>query len=479
MDSSSLCLTCGQTPRKSIVISDPSKQDIALIICQHFWYQEDDLRSAIICTLCWDKVDGFHRFYQEAKQLHEQQLSLKPSAVFIKQEIEIEEPELQENVQSEEAQGEQVADEAECRFEITEIKEECGQSDSSSQKAHSSKKKVKRTEVTPEQEKAEDDFIKQHRPYVCSDCYEEFESFEAIRRHTYVEHKKRYIMCCGTQQRSRSVLYQHVQHVLNPDAIRCEICDKTFKFHSGYIRHMEELHPEGKTLIFKCDRCPRSFPKKKLLKRHLSEHETLENETAKCEICGKCFARRILLKRHILAVHVEKRYDFICELCSRRFATISELRKHKRVHDLTAEQLRKQCPVCNKWLKSVTSWRTHVQSHRDEGEFRCGSCDHVSVNQVALKRHIERMHSGAVRSYPCTLCGKEYSRPTTLKEHIANVHTGEPLYQCTYCEKKFFSNATMYRHKKKDHPQEWLDNHMKKYNTEAAVKIEGETGEGQ
>lgn len=104
-----------------------------------------------------------------------------------------------------------------------------------------------------------------------------------------------------------------------------------------------------------------------------------------------------------------------------------------------------------------------MQSHQEHGQYQCDRCDHVSVNLLALKRHAERKHNNTVKKYPYEVCGKEYSRPVTLKEHIANAHTGEPLYQCPYCEKKFFSNATMYAHKKKDHPEQWKKDRMRKY----------------
>ncbi|XP_021693844.1 transcription factor grauzone [Aedes aegypti] len=476
------CFTCGQIPAGFYLASNAaleSRQDISHILGQHFWFQEDDLLDAIVCGACWAKVDEFHRFYQEVKLFHEQQMDSKPLSICIKQEeIEIVEQLLPDDGLYASEECEKPHEEVDCKLETKEICNELllvtENIDSKPLKPYTLRKPLtkkksllnparKRNVIPLEQQKAEDDFIKQHRPYLCTDCYVEFDSFTAIRSHSHIVHGKKYIVCCGTQQRTRSMLYEHVQNLLNPEAIRCEVCSKTFKSQGGYIRHKDELHPEEEQLVFKCHRCPKSFPKQKLLKRHVAEHETLENETAKCNVCGKCFRAQLSLRRHIIEVHGEKSYDFVCEHCSRRFARLAELKTHRKIHELTVEQTRKQCPVCNKWLKNLKYWRRHVQSHQEHGQYQCDRCDHVSVNLLALKRHAERKHNNTVKRYPCEVCGKEYSRPVTLKEHIANAHTGEPLYQCPYCEKKFFSNATMYAHKKKDHPELWKKDRMRKY----------------
>ncbi|XP_029733293.1 transcription factor grauzone [Aedes albopictus] len=494
------CFTCGQKAEKFFPIADPggeeSKRNIRLVMCQHFWFKADDLKSAIICELCWDKVDEFHRFYQEVKTLHEDREDSKPLSDFIKQEeIEIEAcvipgiyPVVALNV-------EETAKEEETEECKSEASDRCSDvpsavsGDSCSpvrkrrrtgkreQKKKSSGPRIvrKRKKVSPEQQKAEDDVIKKHRPYLCEDCVvEEFEDFDSIRRHTVQNHDKPYIICCDNQYRTRAILYQHVQSVLNPQSIQCELCYRTFKFQSGYDRHKEEVHADEHLLIFKCDRCPKSFPKQKLLKRHLNEHETLEKEKAKCEVCGKCFRTQLHMKRHVTQVH-EKIFEFMCEICSKGFMKRSELKDHRQYHELTADEMKKQCPICNKWLKNLRYWKRHVGRHQNEGEHKCEQCNHVSVNLVSLKLHIERKHGPNIKKYVCDLCGKEYSRPVTLKEHIANAHTGKPLYQCQFCDKSFFSNATMYAHRKKDHPQEWLQDHKAKYANSAE---QGEAGNG-
>ncbi|XP_065085406.1 transcription factor grauzone-like [Ochlerotatus camptorhynchus] len=472
------CFICCKEPVNFHKTSD-SDLNICHIICQHFWFKEDDLQTAIVCGICWEKVDQFHQFYRDVQKLHEQQ-EAAPLSVFIKQEeIEIEEDQLHVNCIDLPVHNLKPFDIVDCKLENAEkctelLEEESTQEPQKKRKytrrppgERNAKRKNphSRKLLTPEARQAEDDFIKQHTFYFCDECNIEFENFRAIKRHRIKSHNKRTVVCCGTQYRTRVILYQHVQNVLNPEAFKCEICNGTFKSKSGYLRHKKENHTARKEPVFKCHRCEKSFTKEGILKSHLMEHETLDNETAKCELCGKCFRRKLFLKKHIKAVH-QKPTDFICEICSKGFYRRGMFLAHRKTHELTAEQLRKQCPVCNKWMKNHTYWLKHVQRHREEGkEYKCEVCGHVSINLMALKVHMSRNHAPDRKRHVCELCGKEYSRATTLREHVANAHTGEPLYQCPYCEKKFFSNATMYSHRKKEHPQEWLEDHLAKYAT--------------
>ncbi|XP_019539397.2 transcription factor grauzone-like [Aedes albopictus] len=474
------CFICCQRTTNFLTISDSendSKCNTGLIIRQHFWFQESDLQDGIICESCWEKVNQFHRFYQEVQELHAQLVKSETLVVFIKQDEDlIEEDQLRNNCVELTAVDEEL--EVQCKSELA------GESDihpTESELPDKPRKKRKYTRRAPEERiakpkkprphklltaderQAEDDYIKQHTRYTCLDCDLVFDDFRGTKRHRLKVHQQAYVVCCDQQFRTRSLLYQHVQSRLNPESFKCEICGRVFELRRNYLRHQREIHAAEQELIHKCHRCPKGFVKEGALKRHLAEHETLDNELAKCDTCGYKFGTKEALKKHIKAVH-EEASDYICEICSKGFYRKSFFLEHRKTHDMTAEQLKKQCPVCNKWLKSHAYWVKHVRRHRNEGDHKCQECGHVSINLMALKAHMTRRHGpSSHRRHVCELCGKEYSHGTTLKEHVANAHTGAPLYQCCYCSKSFFSNATMYGHRKKDHPQEWLKDHMAKY----------------
>nr|XP_019533190.2 transcription factor grauzone-like [Aedes albopictus] len=493
MEENSLCFMCGQKSEKFHFISETKRESelsISYIICKHFWFQEDALQMAIICEPCWQKVDQFHCYYEDVRQRHEQ-LVLEPNSFFIKQEeIEIKDEviangncEVEEENSLEGGGLVEVAEECnKLSLEIDQVFEKVTPKKiDRKRKLPSTKKKIikkkssegevaekltsknpiaKRNLLLDQKRQEEDNFIKQHMTYVCVKCSLKFEDFITIRRHMLDFHGKPHIPCCGVQYTSRSVLFQHVQAVLNPGAFRCEHCDRTYPLYIYYIRHKQRYHPNNEPFKYNCDQCPKRFSSENKLELHVVHHRKKE-EKFKCKICGKVFKWKNSLKNHMDSIH-EKNAVYVCEICSKPFALRWMFLEHRETHDFTAEELRKQCPVCKRWQKNQRMWKKHMSRHNAAQSCKCDQCDHVSVNAMALKVHIERRHQKNLKCV-CDLCGKVYGHPVTLKEHVANAHTKEPLYKCMFCERKFFSNASMYAHRKKAHPKEWQEYTKIKY----------------
>nr|XP_019539420.2 zinc finger protein 729-like [Aedes albopictus] len=481
----SSCLTCGQTPETFHVIS--GTEDISNVICQHFWFQTDVLQTAIICELCWQTVYQFHCFYENVRKHHEQ-LAVAceaPNSIFIKREaIEFEADVERSTVEEDVLLGE------EGKVEITEdpnqLSIQADQLPSASMKqikrrssdGHTVKKLTKkkiaqnRKSEFDQRRQTEDTFIKQHLPYNCDECPLKFEDFISIRRHRIDVHGKEYIACCGNQYTSRRLLFQHVQGTLNPEAFKCELCNKTYKLNVGYVNHKQRCHPNDDP--FRCDQCPKRFTTQAALDRHIAIHARFQkekpSERPKCEICGKSFYRALGLKEHMDAVH-EKKAVYVCEICTKPFARQWMFKEHRMTHEYTADELKKQCPICKRWQKNLRLWKKHMSRHKGEGAHKCDQCEHVSVSLIGLKQHVDRMHEKKLECV-CDLCGKVYGHPVTLKEHVANAHTKKPLYQCRFCEKKFYSCATMSTHRKKEHPKEWQEYMDAKYGFEKAGKVE-------
>ncbi|XP_035222852.1 zinc finger protein 596-like [Stegodyphus dumicola] len=102
--------------------------------------------------------------------------------------------------------------------------------------------------------------------------------------------------------------------------------------------------------------CPKSFPKKWRLLRHLHSHRNdkpnvyesiLEKSSGKkfheCAVCFKSSAYPSLLQQHVHIPTAEKPHD--CNLCVKSFALQSSLRRDMHEHEVGKKHT---CNICDK-----------------------------------------------------------------------------------------------------------------------------------
>ncbi|XP_065085410.1 transcription factor grauzone-like isoform X2 [Ochlerotatus camptorhynchus] len=446
-----------------------SPEDFCLTCLQQA-ANEDDFQRGFICESCWQQVDSFHRFYSTVEELHGN-LVLKSTAVDVKCEPEAEDIEyLDESFMDLIEDGGEIKQEEVSEFSMQDesnddddemllpVKEETDTNPRNNLK-NQDDLKPKRTYCKPptktvEERLREDEYIGQHVKYICEQCGEDSETFTLFLKHALEAHgnKSAFVSCCGKRYYKKVRLHQHVQAINNPDAFRCELCQKNYGDAEGIKRHMKEFHTSEAEKMFKCERCDKSFVMEYKYKRHMQDHEDWDSQSCKCEHCGKIYKSRHILKNHIKLNHTDPT-SYICDICAKGFHLKSLFLQHKMEHEAPAE-LKVQCQVCSRWLKNRESWRRHMHQHRGT-DAKCDICGHISPHQRALKGHIRRQHSNQKPEFACTYCPKTFSKSITLKEHVAAVHTGVVLYSCPFCLKAFNSHANMHSHKKKMHPHEW------------------------
>ncbi|KAI4464829.1 finger putative transcription factor family-related [Holotrichia oblita] len=187
----------------------------------------------------------------------------------------------------------------------------------------------------------------------------------------------------------------------------CNICNKTFRFHSNLERH-------------------------KLT--HTGEKPYL------CNICGKRFAQLSYLKIHSFIHTGEKPYK--CEMCHKSFAASGTLVTHMRTHTGERPHI---CKICGKNFPQSGYLTSHIRTHTGEKPVECKICNRRFNQRGRLNIHM-RVHSGE-KPYSCKDCGRSFSVKGTLKKHI-RTHTGERPYVCTVCGQAFAQNGTLTTHMK-------------------------------
>lgn len=323
---------------------------------------------------------------------------------------------------------------------------------------------------TPEAIAKEEEIIHKVLTLNCIVCNEEAATFQLLKKHCREKHgqKSTKVFCCERSFGRRSRLYEHCLSVhVQPDAFECEHCGRRFTESSGLQHHKWWMHTPASERPFKCDICGNTFMKEYLLKQHIQRHVEQERKSFQCKECDRTLSTAFQLKAHMQSLHGEPS-NWVCDVCAKGFPHRSLLEQHRLAH--TPEGLAKiseQCKKCNKWYNSRKSFVKHRRRCGVHEPVKCEFCPHVAVNDLAMKSHLKLRHTNRPK-YPCTYCGKEFSRELRLKEHEAN-HAGIVLYKCEYCPRMCNSSSNMYTHKKVAHPEQWAQKMAARYAPPPAV----------
>lgn len=141
---------------------------------------------------------------------------------------------------------------------------------------------------------------------VCSDD-RAFESFSEIQTHFMDRHHQTgYIICCNRKFRRIGRVLQHCTWHDNPEAFKCDTCNKCFQDNVCLRDHITSMHIPADERRFQCDQCNRLFAKQHLLNTHLKMKHTVKEERPFVCSEGECNQRFVLpayLRLHIEKVH--------------------------------------------------------------------------------------------------------------------------------------------------------------------------------
>ncbi|XP_072153708.1 uncharacterized protein [Bemisia tabaci] len=126
------------------------------------------------------------------------------------------------------------------------------------------------------------------------------------------------------------------------------------------------------------------------------------------------------------------RYECDRPGCTKAYATKEKLRKHVRNHEVVDEG-RTICSTCKKSFSSRSVKRRHQASAghvqtpsppREPKPFQCPyfQCDRSYARQNTLNEHL-KSHEGKA---DCPYCSKSYGRPEGMHEHVRKKHPDKP-----------------------------------------------------
>ncbi|XP_052873126.1 zinc finger protein 45-like [Anopheles cruzii] len=165
------------------------------------------------------------------------------------------------------------------------------------------------------------------RPHKCEICNRGFSQLSNLRSHRKT-HSKVKPYKCHLCLKSFTVLDNLTAHSAKclKDKFRCTLCSKSFAKEGNLLSHLQS-HSEGIVeKMFKCEMCPKSFKNKEDWKRHVRVHTGEKPYT--CDICSKGFAQKANLLSH-RKTHLKPTVVFKCDRCDRTFRSQKVLEVHR------------------------------------------------------------------------------------------------------------------------------------------------------
>ncbi|CAH1268836.1 ZNF845 [Branchiostoma lanceolatum] len=236
------------------------------------------------------------------------------------------------------------------------------------------------------------------RTFKCKFCEKTYKHRGAVEHHQKKEHRDQYgeavddylnrFACnvCGRTGHTKQVIEKHIKAVhlnLRDEACPYKGCSKAFVDQNALRSHVATMH-DPSLRPFKCDKCDRTFYRKKQLDWHVFSHDK-DLSPHQCDSCGKKFVCARTLREHIDAIHKKIR-PYSCSYCSKSFSKQHALEDHQRIH--TGEK-KWPCDLCdekfiNTHYRKVHKVKVHGLGHR------CPQCNLSFMSTLALERHQKR-----------------------------------------------------------------------------------------
>ena len=128
----------------------------------------------------------------------------------------------------------------------------------------------------------------------------------------------------------------------------------------------------------------------------------------------------------------------VCVECGK---SVKNMTSHVTFNHKKEKQI---CVHCGKEQQSLESLKQHIKLVHEK--IPCVECGKLIGSGGAMRAHIASAHTpNDQKKFKCEICGKGFSRPQDLRDHI-NIHTGEKPHKCKFCSACFASSGNHAAH---------------------------------
>ncbi|XP_072766934.1 uncharacterized protein [Anoplolepis gracilipes] len=248
-----------------------------------------------------------------------------------------------------------------------------------------------------------------HVSFKCNVCHEEYDTLVQLRNHR----TKHVVEGVLTEQDLEEDIKQMMTKSENYDdkdnknneeeedndgesaehtkELKCQKCPMTFSRKKLLFRHMDTAHSGA--ISYDCKICRQQFPRKDLLRRHAEQHARIK--TFKCTQCNKTFGNELTLRNHLVATN------------HKTFIHGQEYDPNKRIKRVAAKAAQK---IIDK-IKTEDG----LEDYDDDN-------DNVDYDAKLDGHYYRRKRDVTPKNYKkeleCATCNKRYSSKQALTKHM-------------------------------------------------------------
>lgn len=220
----------------------------------------------------------------------------------------------------------------------------------------------------------------------------------------------------------------------------CVICSLSFFSRSSLKRHQLRKHSN---LQFTCDMCNTSHKSKLDMEKHMSKLHSVPGVTF-------LYSDKILMDLTDMCEKLDVPEPLTCSFCA--FSDHSEviLYEHLLTHQDVVDSGKMVCTICPTSINSMSFMIEHTKSHNEKLKtHRCLVCNKIFSFDDKFVNHLRNHKKNQHKICFCPECGRKFSKPSLLNDHIRFIHNKESLHCCPQCGQGFGSKSALNGHLKR------------------------------
>jgi hypothetical protein len=222
----------------------------------------------------------------------------------------------------------------------------------------------------------------------------------------------------------------------------CELCDTTFSNSSSFKRH--QLRRHGNAQYF-CDSCTSIFKTKHDIEQHMKRQHMTKHPEVKF-----LYNEKLTIDVTDMYEKLDEPMGLTCGFCA--FSDLNEesLVAHMMNHQEVVESGKMYCLHCPQQIKTMEFFIEHTKTHNEKIKtHRCLICNKTFPFDDKFINHLRNHKKNQHKICFCPECGRKFSKPKLMEDHIRFIHNKESLFCCPECGQGFGSKSALNGHIKR------------------------------